>query len=1804
MNDNIKVINLNINKNTSLPENNNKNTSLPQNNNNNSINEIVFNNNNQINENFLTNNRNRVIEENVALENKELIYKDDSVYIQELEKDLLSTYPVTKQNSKYIIEKVQSKAKDIINLKNLGLQRYELLNKNIEYQKKLDILNNDFSDSWIVPIVYDNHNIFTNIIEKNINENNEINNQRVITQLKENSSGFTEKEQKELLDKLKENNKNFEEKKINITNYEEINSKLYKSFITKYEGNKGYLIHPKKSFNVIRHTDLKNNNWNSHKILNDLNTPTNMYDEEGKIVGIEEELLIRGESQNIFGFLLLKEGNKNILSDYNNILFPKNYKNHLYQVLYDKKKIKKIYQSEKQQIKITVEDHNIKDDAIIYLYNTNCYPKIDGYYDSGQNLKIIDKDTIEIKSNKNLVFEGDSGYIFLLSKLKYDYYDVDDNLKLNFLYSNYEDKKEDNNHNKLYIFENIQMNRKKYVNLLSKIIPNIDFIIENEKSNLQRCIYLDDVKKVLDKYYIKLDDLHDKHFETIIKYMQENISKVNDIFKNNKKYEKINYFFENKEYLERNHFYLNDIYLFDKEVVKYYGEYPYKNTTYDSIIQRYNWLKNKDDKGELYIKLYCLKKNENSSNQLKYVENKIKELKNNITLIEKNLKGDIEKVSKCNIYKYSGKKINSLDNDNKINEEYYLYEDKLYQYINTNLEIVGDSNEGDLLLMDNLELWEYKNKKWEFTKEYSKYNKLKYLCEFKNIELSEVELDSLDCIYRKDYGCHSKISVRNKNKLEELKEVYNLFVDLEQKLKNNDKKKNIKLNVKYYIEKYDFSDEKQNNKFKKLNVNIKGINSSIPVDILIKKIFKIKNLELRENYFYQLISKDCLLINDRLYSKKYKKEILCGHYYYFKKIYYSNDYDLRQKFIDIMVSIYSDEGESEKNTHTCKICGEKLLNNDYDESEGFASSGALIMSREKWVKEKSFEVTKNTIEEYLENVKDLDCNDDRFNDLLLKYGLSVENIEKANNLCNFITKTIYPKIGITLPNGVLINNIIEIIQKLDLIIPFQLFRNKEKEKMVKDGISRTRIEKMEEKKYFEQKYKIYIEIKKQAIICSRILISIQVNIPNLVIKNKKTNCEFNSFNEKEGIEFFACLLKELNQKLSLNKEDVLGTYKNFIQEYYDDFKSFYYIKDLFREKKKYLLSLKKEKIYEQIVNKELKYNFKIEPKKIENIANIYKNVKNYNDFKNKYNELKTRNLYVNYQIKDIIQDIISKAPLSDRLGGLIEKSCCSQDVSTYIDFFQYFQLFNEKTQIFNYIEESKKLNEKIDYKLINCSYHRFKFYHDDKSISNNNTIVIYDGKTASDDFKKSIFIQYVNEGLYKGTPRDYVEEFSGIKDVKTGKSLDDIENEDYTIDELNDLLKSIEQNNIKFNDSENIKNKGKMEEDKLNKLKKESINGLKIQMSLLVSNLVFILGKSKDYETKLYNLLMSIKRHSINHMNNNSIKNKINEENSMNNNRLNYYKKLYQKISKYLSIIKNRFEFDKDKKINIINNPRQKTEMKSEIILENSKLDSLLIEEISSKFVNINLKYNLNEINSIFGQRNVLDKDGNKTIKYSDFTTTDSANLMEYIVYEQLNLLFDGKDSDEDLRTVDKSTKNKYIAQFINIILDEMEEEYELFDICNKNNEFEHLDARFYNAYQLKIITSDQKYEIKDFTQKISESTGVSLDNEYNTLEDELKISEEKKNIEDSIVDIEKFDEMKQEYLQSGENNEDLDLIALKHIKDRIDDENEVIVDEDFNSDGTIKNKDIVDMGSDYGGLNEFDFETGDGFPEAEYSYE
>ena len=71
------------------------------------------------------------------------------------------------------------------------------------------------------------------------------------------------------------------------------------------------------------------------------------------------------------------------------------------------------------------------------------------------------------------------------------------------------------------------------------------------------------------------------------------------------------------------------------------------------------------------------------------------------------------------------------------------------------------------------------------------------------------------------------------------------------------------------------------------------------------------------------------------------------------------------------------------------------------------------------------------------------------------------------------------------------------------------------------------------------------------------------------------------------------------------------------------------------------------------------------------------------------------------------------------------------------------------------------------------------------------------------------------------------------------------------------------------------------------------------------------------------------------------------------------------------------------------------------------------------------------------------------------------------------------------------------------------------------------------------------------------------------------------------------------EYVEN--KDEELDLITIKQIKDRIDEENEAIKEEGFINDGEMKNKNILDTGSEYGSLAEFDFETGEGFPDSEY---
>jgi len=115
---------------------------------------------------------------------------------------------------------------------------------------------------------------------------------------------------------------------------------------------------------------------------------------------------------------------------------------------------------------------------------------------------------------------------------------------------------------------------------------------------------------------------------------------------------------------------------------------------------------------------------------------------------------------------------------------------------------------------------------------------------------------------------------------------------------------------------------------------------------------------------------------------------------------------------------------------------------------------------------------------------------------------------------------------------------------------------------------------------------------------------------------------------------------------------------------------------------------------------------------------------------------------------------------------------------------------------------------------------------------------------------------------------------------------------------------------------------------------------------------------------------------------------------------------------------------------------------------------------------------------------------------------------------------------------------------------------------------------------------------MKDYLKQRATSIGPTADDEYINIEEETKVSEERKNIEDQLTDETK-DKLEKEFGQIDENT---DLQTLEEIKQHL---NEDQSDEEYlNLEGKPNSEDVIDQGSEYGTLNEFDFETGEGFAE------
>ena len=622
---------------------------------NNNIENIVFNNNSDQNNilEFITGNQNIEIEEEVAIKDNNILYKDDIVYLKELENQLLSEYPVTKQSLKFIQKEVEEVAKRLIEVKNLGVKNYEMLKEDIEYQFINDVLNDNFNSKYIIPIVLDKHKIYSKLKEDHDEYHENDNDSNIyFSESLENKDGIIEENQRTQMTTLKAL---FHEKTLGKLDYESYlnqESNIIASHVPQFNKNNGknvgFLKNPLNNTLVLRYHDLKNIYWNTYQIKNDFITSKDIYDEAGKIKGIENDILVKGDEINIVGFMILSQNNISKI-DGNHEDSCKMYcsSNDLHKYFKKIDIITKIYNSS-SSILIECKNHGLSNNEIIYINDSNSFPRINSTY--GKSIKIIDKNIIEIESNIKFVKDGDYGILYSLSKLEFDCYQVikdNNNIKFEFKESTYKDEEVNNNHNKIYLFDNTPINKTDYENIIKTILPNLDEIIENKMTELKKSYTFNDVNLILKNNFININNLHYQQINIIKDIFNKNlsniISKLNNEKSNNVKKNGNNYNINNrssKKYFKDLEYFLSDKFITDKNVEFVYGKYIHIGKHEDNLYLRLQWIDKQKDNGQYYYLNYLLLNynSKNSNKEYNYINEKIKSIEVLYKKLEQNLK--------------------------------------------------------------------------------------------------------------------------------------------------------------------------------------------------------------------------------------------------------------------------------------------------------------------------------------------------------------------------------------------------------------------------------------------------------------------------------------------------------------------------------------------------------------------------------------------------------------------------------------------------------------------------------------------------------------------------------------------------------------------------------------------------------------------------------------------------------------------------------------------------------------------------------------------------------------------------------------------------------------------------------------------------------------------------------------------------------------------------------------------------------------------------------------------------------------
>jgi len=1135
----------------------------------------------------------------------ERIYKDDAVYIEDLENELLSELSINDQNNKFYQQKISEKVQKIIELKNEG-QR--LLDRDHNYPPVLDYyLNDQFTSHWLIPVILDKQKIYTSLdieLETSEEVNEDMNTDKA--SIKE----VNLRDELEEYDKLL---KDYQYQNISYDKFVKLSNKLVRPFITMEKlDNKdvGYKTQLTSDTNLLRYFNIDNAHWKDRIGTGPIYISSDVLDERKKVKATVRKILVNGEDINIVGFFLLPKNSLSLTDIVSRGI-----------TRFDKiGNISKIEPSTRTIL--TVNDHGlVTGDYIVIRGNEDL--------DSSFKVHVIDKDKLTINYDTSRLTIDQKGEVYGNMRLNYNTINIKKDTKGNF----YLDSKVNPIESNLYLFDNISINEEDFQHILRLVVPTLNDIIVRQQIELEKAKFMEDVNIILLKYQTSYNDINIEQLNVIKKYLKKHILEAEVQVKESRiKYEKlikerkpIKKDFANTLYADK--------YFFDKTIIELYGEYPLKDNMFDSLENRMNWIDKHNDYGNYYYNFVISMLDTYNKKEIQDTFRQITNTHDAATRTYEKEKMMDKYFDKCSKFVKQYKDVKELEDDSKTYEK------------------------GDYAIVLNPKgnplIYKYKSDKWEYEEEAEDSESLLYLC---GLEGEKVEiLKGINCVYTLD-GCKSKRLYKFEKIMdltEEAKKDYDSLLKSINKMDDIVENK-MKL-AKIVLEKH----VKESKKPRKEIEEAKGLaQSKIPVAIIqmLGKITKVKNPYARRHLMYQLLEKDGLSIGDVIYSKKYQGYLMCGHYMYMKREDYANDNSMKEIVREKLLSRFGDNGKSVHGQQSCKICGSYLAPVPYDDSPGFDDNGIPIILRDEWVDE-----DKTLMLALTKQSEKVLCKSKTYRTELINKGFDLDQIENGIKICEILQSITY-KIGIQLLKTDFINVVADILEQWTLLPTYPVFRKKSVLLSRSKGLSQDKILKMDEIGIFKVSYTKFIILKKYALIVSRLLISIQTSVPPYQRNRPVTACTFGSWQGKYGVEYLACVLQEMKVLVFKDKDDKQRNIS--LEDTFDEiFKSLRTYNEKVTIKKLY----GKRAVFDksQPGRSEKKIDTSYTPKEVSPVVtNFEKKVLSNDDVQTLHNELYARMQYLSYSIKSLIKDATYQempvGPLT-----IQENSCCIDSIEGY-----------------------------------------------------------------------------------------------------------------------------------------------------------------------------------------------------------------------------------------------------------------------------------------------------------------------------------------------------------------------------------------------------------------------------------------------------------------------------------------------------------------------------------------------------------